>query len=83
VYGYPSALIQDASERGEVILGGCLVGPDNPNWGCKRCGTRYRVEKEEHAWRLEQTANLRKRQVSDEDLIADEIPASIRRQGDQ
>lgn len=28
---------REAVERGELILGGCLVGPGSPRWGCGAC----------------------------------------------
>ena len=30
VYGFPSADMLDAAERGEIVLGGCVVDPDSP-----------------------------------------------------
>jgi hypothetical protein len=37
-YGYPSLELGQAAERGEVVLGGCLVGPESPDYECRRCG---------------------------------------------
>lgn len=41
-YGYPSPALNEASERGEVLLGGCLVSGDSsdPPWACVDCGYR-------------------------------------------
>jgi len=36
-YGYPNANLMDAAERGEVILGGCIVDDGNPRWQCTQC----------------------------------------------
>jgi hypothetical protein len=38
VYGYPDFELGQAAERGEVILGGCLVGPESPEFECRSCG---------------------------------------------
>lgn len=37
VYGYPSGELFDASDRGEVVLGGCVKRDDRPRWRCLRC----------------------------------------------
>ncbi len=37
VYGMPSYELFQAAERGEVILGGCLVSEDNPTVHCPDC----------------------------------------------
>ncbi len=37
VYGYPSAELMAAAERGEVKLGGCVITGDDPQWYCKAC----------------------------------------------
>ncbi len=37
VYGYPSHDTFEASERGELALGGCVVEADSPAWRCHRC----------------------------------------------
>ena len=36
-YGYPSAQMWEAEQRGEVVLGGCLVGPESPAYECRDC----------------------------------------------
>ena len=28
----------EAEQRGEVVLGGCLVGPESPAYECRGCG---------------------------------------------
>ena len=30
--------ITKAIDAGEIILGGCCVGEDDPKWGCNKCG---------------------------------------------
>lgn len=37
VYGYPSAETWEAEQRGEVVIGGCLVGPESPAYECRDC----------------------------------------------
>jgi len=43
VYGLPGPDILHAAERGEVAIGGCVVGgPDgDPCWACPDCGHRW------------------------------------------
>lgn len=36
-YGYPSLELALAAERGNVALGGCLVGPESPEFECRDC----------------------------------------------
>jgi hypothetical protein len=36
-YGYPSAEMWAAEQRGEIVLGGCLVGPESPAFECRKC----------------------------------------------
>lgn len=39
VWGMPSGDLFELAERGQVALGGCLLGPDgNPEWSCRACG---------------------------------------------
>ncbi|MEP6468659.1 MAG: hypothetical protein ABJC24_02710 [Chloroflexota bacterium] len=37
VYGYPSAELWEEEKRGELVLGGCLVGPESPGYECGSC----------------------------------------------
>ena len=37
VYGYPSAEVFRESEAGRVRLGGCMVGPESPEYACPAC----------------------------------------------
>lgn len=38
-YGYPARETFEAAERGEVHLGGCVIGPRSPEFACAACGT--------------------------------------------
>jgi len=38
VYGMPDAELAEASNKGEVELGGCVIMVDDPKWRCKACG---------------------------------------------
>lgn len=40
-YGYPSAGMMDAAERGEIALGGCCVSDNDPKHRCKECGREW------------------------------------------
>jgi hypothetical protein len=41
VYGLPAAEAVSAAERGEIVLGGCVIASDVPEWSCRRCGHRW------------------------------------------
>jgi DNA-directed RNA polymerase subunit RPC12/RpoP len=36
--GMPTPALEEAALRGEVMLGGCIIGPDDPEYACARCG---------------------------------------------
>jgi len=40
-YGFPTIPTFEAAARGEVALGGCLIGGEMPMWECRACGARY------------------------------------------
>jgi rubrerythrin len=37
VYGLPTGETFEASERGELVLGGCVVSADSAQWQCPIC----------------------------------------------
>ncbi len=41
VYGYPTRETEERSMRGEVELGGCMVGPDDRDSRCRACGSAW------------------------------------------
>ena len=43
VYGLPGEKLIEGSVAGEVELGGCCVGPRDPEFHCKACGNDWRV----------------------------------------
>ena len=43
VYGYPGPELAEESIAGKVKLGGCLVGPDSPEFYCKACRHEWRT----------------------------------------
>jgi hypothetical protein len=38
VYGLPDVELGRAAERGEVVLGECVIGPESPRYECRACG---------------------------------------------
>ena len=38
VYGLPSMEGFEAAQRGEYALGGCVIGPESPDFECRGCG---------------------------------------------
>ena len=43
-YGYPDPDLADAARRGEVVLGGCDIGGNDPIWFCRTCRARWDAE---------------------------------------
>lgn len=41
LYGLPTHQLIGAAERGDVILGGCIVTDNDPQWACKACKHRW------------------------------------------
>jgi hypothetical protein len=41
LYGFPSSEAIDAADRGELVLGGCVVSEDDPDIACRACGLRF------------------------------------------
>ena len=37
VYGYPGGGMFEAAERGQIVLGGCLIYDGQPAWRCASC----------------------------------------------
>lgn len=44
VYGMPSYELFKAEEHGEVVIGGCGVFGDAPEYHCKKCDTDYSAD---------------------------------------
>jgi hypothetical protein len=44
LYGLASLSGFADAERGEAVLGGCLVSGADPNLQCLGCGQRYRIQ---------------------------------------
>ncbi len=44
VYGMPSEEGIEKSAAGRVLLGGCMVWPESPEWRCVACGLEGRHE---------------------------------------
>ena len=42
VYGDPTAETYQLSEEGKLVLGGCVILDNSPDWECVQCKTRYR-----------------------------------------
>ena len=43
LYGYLfwSDGLKEALDRGEITLGGCFIGTDDPAWRCNQCGNQW------------------------------------------
>ncbi len=36
-FGYPGPEMMEEAQRGDIVLGGCCVSGDDPEWHCKDC----------------------------------------------
>lgn len=45
VYGLPNAETFDAADRGELVLGGCLVTSADPDHRCKSCCQEWQARR--------------------------------------
>lgn len=43
LYGFPAEDLSDAVKKGEVVLGGCCVSDNDPEWACVDCDHRWGV----------------------------------------
>jgi hypothetical protein len=43
LYGLPVPEVYEESERGEIELGGCCIGPGDPAWRCRACDEAFGV----------------------------------------
>jgi hypothetical protein len=41
MYGLPSIEGREAAQRGEIVLGGCVIFDDAPEWLCGACHNRF------------------------------------------
>jgi len=41
VYGYPGKGMMESSLKGEISLGGCIIGRNSPDRYCKTCDTSW------------------------------------------
>jgi hypothetical protein len=56
VYGEPPASLHEAAARGELVIGGCIFGPDSPSWHCCACQNDFgRLDEDELEVFKEQT----------------------------
>ena len=40
LYGYPSPEMFEEAGRGSIELGGCVIYGNDPEWTCRKCGTK-------------------------------------------
>jgi hypothetical protein len=50
-YGFPDDKLIEAAGRGEVLIGGCIIEPDNPDFECQG--------PEQHLWQRAERGGLR------------------------
>ena len=41
VYGMPSEELAKQAELGEIVIGGCVIEPNQPNYRCLSCGFEW------------------------------------------
>lgn len=49
VYEMPSIPLAEQAERGEVVLGGCVVEENQPDRRCLACEAEWKIKRKPHA----------------------------------
>lgn len=44
IYGEATKEMMEAAERGEIMLGGCIVHEEAADWQCNKCGQHYKQD---------------------------------------
>jgi hypothetical protein len=47
MWGLPTWEAGEAAKRGEIVLGGCCVSGDDPEWFCRDCGWAWNAHRGE------------------------------------
>ncbi len=55
LYGYPTPEAFLDYEAGRLALGGCMIGPESPEFECPRCGAPLPFASEPHRPRRRRT----------------------------
>ena len=42
IYGLPGESLLNAAQKGKVVLGGCCITGNDPEFHCKSCGNDFR-----------------------------------------
>jgi hypothetical protein len=42
IYGEPAPELMEKYRRKEIVLGGCCITCDDPEWACTQCGQTYK-----------------------------------------
>lgn len=45
LYGYPGDGMMESAQKKEIVLGGCIIDPVNPNRQCLKCGHQWKAKK--------------------------------------
>lgn len=45
LYGYPGDGMMESAQKKEIVLGGCIIYPDNPNRQCLNCRHQWKANK--------------------------------------
>jgi hypothetical protein len=48
LYGYPGDGMLESAKRKEIVLGGCIIYPKNPDRQCLKCGHQWKSKKDKH-----------------------------------
>lgn len=40
-YGNPTEWVMQMAEEGKLVLGGCIILENSPDWQCVQCKTKY------------------------------------------
>ncbi|MEU2349880.1 hypothetical protein [Modestobacter sp. NPDC049651] len=49
LWGLPGPEAMELAERGLVVLGGCMLTPDEPTLACRACGAHWGSDQDDEA----------------------------------
>lgn len=44
IYGEPTPETFEKADRGELVIGGCCINEESPDWECTNCHHQFRKE---------------------------------------
>eukprot|EP01037_Dinobryon_pediforme_P017700 gene17700-17914_t len=52
IYGYPGFELVEQEERGEIVIGGCVIDAAAPDRHCRSCQHEWQIKRRRHRGQL-------------------------------